>query len=100
MAGGGIKDEHDHVAHEQVAIRRHPCGQSCCLSGAWCIWGGAKVTRQVFSEDVEDGNPELAGRFHADLLAVVLVKPVGQLSKPLKRPRSEPERSECGNLHQ
>ena len=42
-----------------------------------------KCYKTGFFEDVEDRNPESAGRFHADFLTVILVKPERQLLQAL-----------------
>ena len=61
----------DHVAHEQVT---NPLGILTVSLVAFLglgVFGVSQSHQTGFFEDVEDGNPELAGRFHADLLAVV-----------------------------
>ena len=77
MADGWRLDEgrFDHVAHEQVTNPLCVLPVSLVALLRLCVLGACQYNRTEFLEDVEDKNPVLAGRFHANFLAVILVKP-------------------------
>lgn len=81
MANGWRRDKGrlDHVAHEQVADSLCVLPVSFVALLRLCVLGVCQCNQIVFFEDVEDGNPVLAGRFHANFPAVILVKPESQL---------------------
>ena len=100
MANGWRRDKGrlDHVAHEQVT---NPLGILTISLVAFLglgVFGVSQSHQTGFFEDVEDGNPELAGRFHADFLAVVLVKPVGQLLQALGKGREASLKVLCAGI--
>ncbi len=69
----------DHVAHEQVANPLGILSVSLVALLRLGVLGVSEGDEAGFFEDVEDRNPKLAGRFHADFLTAVLVKPESQL---------------------
>ena len=73
----------DHVAHEQVANPLCILPVSFVALLRFGVLGVCKCYKTGFFEDVEDRNPESAGRFHADFHAVILVKPKRQLLQAL-----------------
>ncbi len=75
----------DHVAYEQVANPLGILPVSLVALLRLCVLGVSEGDEAGFFEDAEDRNPELTGRFHADFLAIVLVKPDRQLQSPLEK---------------
>ena len=73
----------DHIAHEQVANPLCILPVSFVALLRLCVFGVRKRYKAGFFEDVEDRNPVSAGGFHADFLAVILVKPERQLLQVL-----------------
>ena len=69
----------DHVAHEQVANLLGIFLVSFISLLRFCVLGMGKSHPAALFQDVEHRNPILSGRFHADLRAFILGKPIGQL---------------------
>lgn len=70
----------DHAAHIQVADPFGIFAVSLIPLHRLGIFGMGKRNPQVvLLQDIENRNPILAGRFHANIVAVVLSKPVTQL---------------------
>ena len=65
----------DHPAHNEITDPFGILAVGLVALLRFCIFGMGKCNVTGFFKDVEDGNPVLAGRFHADEFAVILLKP-------------------------
>ena len=88
----------DHVAHEQVANPLCILPVSFVAILRFGVLGVCKCYKTGFFEDVEDRNPESAGRFHADFHAVILVKPERQLLQALGEGREASLKAFCAGI--
>lgn len=78
----------DHATHIKIT---NPLGIFAVslipLHGFGVFWMGKRNPQVVLFQDVKNRDPILSGRFHADIVAVVLCKPVTQLIQSFREGR-------------
>lgn len=65
----------DHPTHKEVTDPSGILAVGLVAFLRFCVFGMGKGNITGFLKDVEDGDPILTGRFHADEFTLILLKP-------------------------